>query len=47
MKRFGYIDLFAAILLNQIASASMRAGGNMKSNKLVKVHQNVLVFKKA
>ena len=36
-----------AILLNQIASASMRAGGNMKSNKLVKVHQNVLVFKKA
>ena len=35
-----------AILLNPIASASMRASGNMKSNKLVKVHQNVLVFKK-
>lgn len=35
-----------AILLNTIASASMRAKGNMKSNKLVKVHQNVLVFKK-
>jgi len=35
-----------AILLNAIASASMRANGNMKSKKLVKVHQNVLVFKK-
>jgi len=35
-----------AILLNSIASASMRANGNMKSQKLVKVHQNVLVFKK-
>jgi len=34
------------ILLNSIASASMRAGGNMKSEKLVKVHQNILVFKK-
>lgn len=35
-----------AILLNQIASASMRANGNMKSKKLVKVHQNILIFKK-
>src|SRR5690606_25486457 len=35
-----------AILLNPIASASMRAKGNMKSKKLVKVHQNILVFKK-
>jgi DNA modification methylase len=35
-----------AILLNVIASASMRANGNMKSQKLVKVHQNILVFKK-
>lgn len=35
-----------AILLNSIASASMRAAGNMKSEKLVKVHQNVLIFKK-
>jgi len=34
------------ILLNTIASASMRANGNMKSQKLVKVHQNVLIFKK-
>lgn len=35
-----------AILLNAIASASMRANGNMKSQKLVKIHQNILVFKK-
>lgn len=35
-----------AILLNTIGTACMRAGGNMKSNKLVKIHQNVLVFKK-
>ena len=35
-----------AILLNPIASASMRAEGNMKTRKLVKVHQNILVFKK-
>lgn len=35
-----------AILLNAIASASLRANGNMKTKKLVKVHQNVLVFKK-
>tara|TARA_S200002703_G_scaffold23020_1_gene19786 strand:+ start:178 stop:1035 length:858 start_codon:yes stop_codon:yes gene_type:complete len=34
------------ILLNAIASASMRANGNMKSKKLVKVHQNVLIFRK-
>lgn len=35
-----------AILLNPVASASMRANGNMKSQKLVKIHQNVLVFRK-
>ena len=35
-----------AILLNPVASASMRAKGNMKSCKLVKIHQNVLIFKK-
>lgn len=35
-----------AILLTAIASASMRANGNMKSDKLVKVHQNILIFKK-
>jgi len=36
-----------AILLNAVASASMRANGNMKTEKLVKIHQNVLIFKKA
>ena len=35
-----------AILLNPIASASLRAGGNMKYQKLVKVHQNILIFRK-
>jgi DNA modification methylase len=35
-----------AILLNPVASASMRANGNMKSKKLVKIHQNILIFKK-
>lgn len=35
-----------AILLNQIGTAMMRANGNMKTEKLVKVHQNVLVFRK-
>ena len=35
-----------AILVNAVASASMRANNNMKYQKLVKVHQNVLVFKK-
>ena len=36
-----------AILATSLASAALRAGGNMKSGKLVKVHQNVLMFKKA
>ena len=35
-----------AILLNSLGSAMLRAGGNMKSQKLVKVHQNILIFKK-
>ena len=45
-KKCGMDFYNEAILLNQIASASMRANGNMKSGKLVKVHQNVLIFKK-
>lgn len=36
-----------AVLATSLASAALRAGGNMKSGKLVKVHQNVLMFKKA
>ena len=35
-----------AILLDQLGTASMRANGNMKRQKLVKVHQNILIFKK-
>lgn len=33
-----------AILLTPVASASMRASGNMKTKKLAKIHQNVLIF---
>lgn len=35
-----------AILSTSLASAAIRAAGNMKSKKLVKVHQNILIFKK-
>jgi len=35
-----------AILLNAIGTAMMRANGCMKNKKLVKVHQNIYVFKK-
>ena len=34
------------ILLNAIGSASVRASTSMKNRKVVKIHQNVLVFKK-
>lgn len=33
-------------ILVSLGSAAMRVNGNMKSQKLVKVHQNVLIFKK-
>ena len=45
-KKCGMNFYNEAILCNSIASASMRANGNMKSQKLVKIHQNVLIFKK-
>ena len=45
-KKCGFHYYNEAILLTPIASASMRANGNMKSQKLVKTHQNILVFKK-
>lgn len=45
-KKCGMKFYNEAILLNSIASASMRANGNMKTKKLVKVHQNILIFKK-
>ena len=35
-----------AILLNKIVSAGRRASVSMKTRKLAKIHQNVLVFKK-
>lgn len=35
-----------AILMNSLASAAIRADGNMKNKKLVKIHQNILIFKK-
>lgn len=35
-----------AILVNSLASAAIRADGNMKNKKIVKVHQNILVFRK-
>ena len=36
-----------AIYLESMGTAAIRAGGNMKSKKLVKTHQNILVFKKS
>lgn len=45
-KKSNMIFYNEAILLNSLASAALRAGGNMKSKKLVKCHQNILVFKK-
>jgi DNA modification methylase len=45
-RKCGMFFYNEAILLNSIASASIRANGNMKSKKLVKIHQNVLIFKK-
>jgi len=35
-----------AILLNSLGTAMLRVNNCMKSKKLVKVHQNVLVFRK-
>lgn len=35
-----------AILLNALGTAPFRANGTFKTKKLVKVHQNVLVFRK-
>jgi DNA modification methylase len=46
-KKCGMNFYNEAILLDQLGTASMRANGNMKNQKLVKVHQNILVFKKS
>ena len=45
-KKCGMKFYNEAILLNGMGSAAMRANGNMKTQKLVKVHQNILIFKK-
>lgn len=42
-KMFFYNDF---ILETSLASAPLRATGNMKSGKLVKIHQNILMFRK-
>ncbi len=36
-----------AILLNAIGSACLKAGRQMRNKKLVKIHQNILVFRKS
>lgn len=46
MRAMGWKYYNEIILLNDIGSAQLRAAGNMKSRKIVKLHQNVLVFYK-
>lgn len=45
-KKCGMNFYNEAIYLQQLGTASMRVENNMKAQKLVKVHQNVLIFKK-
>ena len=45
-KKCGMEFYNEGILLNPVGTASMRANGNMKTQKLVKIHQNILIFKK-
>lgn len=45
-KKCGMNFYNEAILLNGLGTASMRVNNNMKSKKLVKIHQNILIFKK-
>ena len=46
MVRIGFKYYNEIILVNSVGSAGMRAAGNMKSRKVVKLHQNILVFYK-
>ena len=46
MKKIGYHYYNEIILINQSGTGAIRAAGNMKSRKIVKCHQNVLVFYK-
>ena len=45
-KKCGMNYYNEAIYLQGLGTAAMRANNNMKKQKLVKIHQNVLVFKK-
>lgn len=46
MKNIGWKYYNEIILINQSGTAAIRSAGNMKSRKIVKCHQNVLVFYK-
>lgn len=45
-KRLGLVYYNELVLLNSFGTAPQRAGNSFKSRKMVKVHQNVLVFAK-
>lgn len=45
-RRLGLAYYNEIILLNAIGTAHLRANGNMKTRKVAKVHQNILVFYK-
>lgn len=46
MKSIGWHYYNEIILINQSGTAAIRTAGNMKSRKIVKCHQNILVFYK-
>ena len=46
MREIGYKYYNEIILINQSGTGAIRSAGNMKSRKIVKCHQNVLVFYK-
>ena len=46
MKEIGFKYYNEMILINQSGTAPLRAGRMMKTRKICKVHQNVLVFYK-
>lgn len=41
------MNFYNEAILVSLGSAAMRVNGNMKSQKLVKIHQNILIFKKS
>jgi len=45
-KNAGFKYYNEGILLNPVGTAMIRASNSMKNQKLVKIHQNILVFKK-